>query len=227
MHDLDRTQEEFYDETSDYEYEADNFEFEDEYDQYSGYEVDSVFSEADELQLAAELLEITDEDELDQFIGKLFKNASRALGKAVKSPIFKTLGSALKGVAKQALPALGAAAGNFLLPGVGGMVGSKLASTAGSMLGLELEGLSAEDQEFEVARQIVRLGGEAAKQASKAPPSVSPQAAAQQALVKAAKKHAPGLVGQASAGRASYMPIAGQRSGRWVRRGKKVILYGL
>lgn len=237
MHDLDRTQEEFYDEYSGYEYEADAYEFEadyeDEYeydDEYSDefeYDFEAVFDEADELELAAELLEITDEDELDQFIGKLIKKAARKVKKAVKSPIGRRIGGMLKGVAKKALPKLGAVAGNFLLPGVGGAIGSKLGSTAGSILGLELEGLSPEDQEFEVAKQVVRLGGEAVKQAAKTSKSTPPQAAAQKAMVKAAKKHAPGLVGQAARTPASYMPTGARRSGRWVKRGNKVILHGL
>lgn len=233
MHDLDRTQEEFYDEYSGYEFEADAYEFEDEYGgEYEGeygyefeYDFEAVFDEADELELAAELLEVTDEDELDQFIGKLIKKAAGKLKKVVRSPLGKTIGGMIKGVAKKALPTLGAAAGNFLLPGVGGALGGKLGSAAGTMFGLELEGLSAEDQEFEVAKQVVRLGGEAVKQAIKTGVDGSPQAAAQTAMVKAAQKHAPGLVG-AAPGRPGYMPV-GRRSGRWVKRGNRVILYGL
>ena len=53
-------------------------------------------------------------------------------------------------------------------------MGSKLASAAGSMFGLELEGLSYEDQEFEVAKQVVRLGGAAANIAAQAPQSAPP-----------------------------------------------------
>ena len=42
---------------------------------------------ADEMALAAELLEISNEAELDQFLGSIFKKVSSAVGKAVKSPI--------------------------------------------------------------------------------------------------------------------------------------------
>lgn len=136
-----------------------------EYDEYTGeygqeleaygeYSQESPFNETEEMELAAELLTVQNEDELEQFLGKLFKKA----GGFLKSGVGRQLTGALKGIARKALPALGAAAGNFLLPGIGGAMGGKLASAAGSMLGLELEGLSYEDQEFEIAKQIVRLG---------------------------------------------------------------------
>lgn len=231
MHDLDRTQTETHGDYSGYEFESDTYESEDEYEgeytQAFEYDFEAVFDEADELELAAELLEVSDEDELDQFIGNLIKKAASKLKKVVKGPLGKTLGGMIKGVAKTALPALGAAAGNFLLPGVGGAIGGKLGSAAGSMMGLELEGLSPEDQEFEVAKQVVRLGGEAVKQAAQASANMPPQAAAQTAMVKSARKHAPGLVGGTSQNRLNPSPTGVRRSGRWVKRGNKVIIYGL
>jgi len=62
------------------------------------------------------------------------------------------------------------------------------------MLGLELEGLSPQDREFEVARGIVRFAGAAAKQAAQASPGVSPEQAARKAVIGAAQKFAPGLI---------------------------------
>lgn len=68
MHDLDRTQNLF---ESDYElYESDESEFMDEgesFDEYEG-EGEGEFDEMEESELAAELLEITDEAELDQSV---------------------------------------------------------------------------------------------------------------------------------------------------------------
>jgi hypothetical protein len=175
------------------------------------------FSEAEEMELAAELLGITDEDELDQFLGNLFKKVGRKVGRFVRSPVGRALGGTLKGVAKSALPMAGAALGNILLPGVGGVVGGNIASAAGKLFGLELEGMSPEDQEFEVARRYVRLAGDAAIKATAAPPGASPQAVAQQAIAAAAQKHAPGLVG---GGRR-------QRRGVWKRQGRNIVLYGV
>src|SRR5689334_10004420 len=128
---------------------------------YGEYSQEGTFSEADEMELAAELLSVSNEAELDQFLGKLLKKA----GAFVSSALGKDLTDQVKQVAGQALPLLGSAIGNMVVPGVGGVVGGKL---AGSLLGLELEGLSYEDQEFEVARQIVRLSGAAARNAAQA-----------------------------------------------------------
>jgi hypothetical protein len=77
----------------------------------------------------------------------------------------------LKPLAKAALSIEGRALGTF----VGGPVGGKLASAAGRMFGLELEGLSAEDREFEVARRFVRFASATTKNALE---RVEPQSAA-------------------------------------------------
>jgi len=49
-----------------------------------------------ETQLASEFLEITNEEELDRFLGSLVKKAAGAVGKIVKSPIGQALGGVLK-----------------------------------------------------------------------------------------------------------------------------------
>ena len=49
-----------------------------------------------------------------------------------------------------------------------------MASSLGGAFGLELEGLSAEDQEFEVARRFVEFAGEAATNAAMSPPNANP-----------------------------------------------------
>jgi len=229
MHDMDRTQTEFW--------ELNGHEMEGEWigeGEYGGYgEAEGVFSEAEEMEFAAQLLEVGSEAEMDQFLGNLFRKASSAIGGAIRSPVGQALGGMLKNVARQALPAAGSAlASRFGAPPE---IGQQLASAAGSIFGLELEGLSSEDQEFEAARQYVRLAGEAAKNAAQAPTGAPPQATARQALTTAARDHAPGLVrqpggmagpaGGSSAGMGSG--AAGQRSGRWMRRGNKIVLYGI
>src|SRR5882672_9047531 len=74
---------------------------------------ESVFNEQQEMELAAELLEVTNEQELENFLGGLIGMAGKALGGLVKGPIGKSLGGVLKGVAKQALPIAGGALGTF------------------------------------------------------------------------------------------------------------------
>lgn len=212
MHNIDRTQMEF---------ETDAFEFTED---VGSSELESPFSEEEEIDLATELLDISSEAELDQFLGSLIKKAGKAIGKFAKSSTGKALGGILKGAAKAALPILGTAAGGFIGGPLGAKVGGQLASGAGKLLGLELEGLSQEDQEFEVAKQFVRFAGTAAKNAVSAPATVNPLAAAKSAAVAAAKQYAPGLLSSGStAGSSSQMG----RSGRWVRRGNRIVILGV
>ena len=99
---------------------------------------ESPFDEVEEMEYATQLLEVTEEAELDQFIGDLFRKAASAAGRVIKSPIGRQLGGMVKGAIKKALPGVGAAIGGYLAPGAGAAVGSKLASKAGDLLGLEL-----------------------------------------------------------------------------------------
>lgn len=63
------------------------------------------------------------------------------------------------------------------------------------MFELELEGLSNEDREFEVARRFVRFASDATRRASSAAAAgASPKAAVGNALKQAAYNHAPGLL---------------------------------
>jgi hypothetical protein len=193
------------------------------YEVYSGAGIDSPLSEADEMELAADLLEVMDEAELDEVLDELFRRVARGIRRAVPAAVRRRVVSGVKNVARRALPAAGAALGNVIAPGIGGVVGGRLAAATGRAFGLELEGLSPDDQEFEIARRITRLAGEAARQAAQAPAGASPQVVARRALTAAAQKHAPGLVGRAGAASAGSQPA----SGTWQRRGNTIVLYGV
>lgn len=216
MHDLDRTTAEF---EADHEY----YESDGEYEYAGEYYEGEVLSEADEMELAAELLEVASEEELDQFFGKVFRKVAGAVGRAAKSTVGRKIIGGLKGIAKKALPIAGRALGSVVGGPVGGAIGGKLGSFASGLFEAEFEGMSYEDQEFEVARRLVRLSAEAASNAAQAPASQNPQVAANQAMSAAAQRHAPGLLRQryGAGARAS-----GGRSGRWVRRGNKLVVYG-
>jgi hypothetical protein len=181
-----------------------------------------VFSEALETELAAELLELRDEAELDQFLGKLISRAGRAIGQVVKSPIGRAVGGVLKTVAKKALPIAGGALGAWVGGPLGAKIGSGLASAAGKAFGLELQELSAEEQELEGARQFVRFAGDTVKRALAAPPTADPRQVVSPAAVAAARRHLPGLMTGAGS---SVGPLAGtSRSGRWVRAGRNILV---
>ncbi len=183
-----------------------------------------IFHESQELELAAELLEVANEQELEQFLGDLIKKAGKAIGGIVKSPIGQAIGGVLKSAAKVALPIAGGALGTLVGGPLGTSIGSSLGSMAGQALGLELEGLSQEDREFEAARQFIRFAGDTVKNAMLAPPNLNPMAAAQAAASEAAREHAPGLMDP-------NLKMAGRHhhhhQGHWARHGDRIVLYGI
>src|SRR4051812_30962877 len=175
-------------ETGEYEYGHETGEYEFEFGEVGG-----PLHEVQEMEYAAELLEITNEQELEEFLGKIFKGVSRAVGGVIRGPIGSALGSALKGIAKQALPVVGGALGSFVAPGIGTAIGSKLGSMAGNMFEVELEGMDREQAEFEVARRYVQFAADAARRAALAPPNAPPTQVARRAVAQAAQRYAPGL----------------------------------
>jgi hypothetical protein len=199
-------------------FEGEQFEQEDEWAN-SG----EVFNEGELLELTAELLEINNEEELNYFLGKLVKKAAGAIGKVARSPIGQALGGVLKTVAKKALPIAGGALGGFVGGPLGAKIGSSLAGYAGSALGLEAELLNQEDREFEGAKQFVRIAGDTVKNALAAPANTNPQIAAQNAAVQSARVLAPGLLSASGANSTSRRSYSGT-SGRWVRRGRNIVL---
>jgi hypothetical protein len=209
--------------------ESDQFEFTEEFDLSGAMEMESPFDEVEEIDLATELLTISSEEELDQFLGKLFRGAWRGIRKVGSAigRVARPLGGILKGIAKKALPFVGGALGSLIpIPGVGTAVGSALGSAVSKALEMEFEGLGPEDREFEMARRFVRLAGTAARQAASAQPGVDPQAVARSAVMAAARQHVPGLVSAATPPTTTAAMVPGH-SGRWIRRGHRIILLGV
>lgn len=183
-----------------------------------------VLSEAEEMELASELLGVQSEAEMEQFLGNLFRKVARGVGSVVRSPAFKALGGMIKPLAGKLLPMAGAALGNMVVPGIGGVVGGKLASLAGGALGLELEGLTHEEAEFEVARRVVRLSSLAARRTMDAQRQMGPEEAARNGFGYAVRTVAPSLPRHWN-----RLGVPGHRgrSGRWIRRGHTIILHGV
>jgi hypothetical protein len=179
-------------------------------------------SESQEIQLATELLEVANERELEQFLGNVFSKVGSAVGSFVRSDTGRALGGILKDAAKQALPAIGRGVGQWISPDRGGDIGADAGQLAGRILGLELEGLSNEDREFEISRQFVRFVAAAARRAATARQTLPALAFARQAAAAAARTYAPGLLPRLQ-GRGS---LVWPRGGRWVRRGRTIVLYG-
>lgn len=159
----------------------------------------SAFSQEMEYALASELLGVNNEEELEQFLSSLVRRAARGVANFARSPVGKSLVSGLKSVAKTALPIAGKAAGSFFGGPIGGIIGGKLGAMAANLFEMNLEGMSNEDREFEVARRVVRLSGAATRNAVSQVKSgltrrVPPVRVAANALKSAAVKHAPGLL---------------------------------
>lgn len=188
----------------------------------------AVFSKDEELQLAMELLAVGSEEELEQFLGNVLKSAWQGVKTAgsTLAKVAKPLGGALKAVARTALPFVGGALGSMIpIPGVGTALGAALGRAAGNALELELEmELEAEaeaeagapaDRELEMARRFVRIAGQAARLASEGDGSAR---AVESALTRALHQQLP-----------HFRPAAPQQegeSGRWRRRGKRIVVMG-
>ena len=250
MHDIDRTTLEYGQEMSGFE--AENFESgqgqgEGEWSGEGG----GMFSEAQEAELANELLSVNSEAELEQFLGNFLKKAASVAGQAIRSPVGQAIGGVLKGVAKKALPLAGGALGAYFGGPLGAKIGSGLASAAGNALGLEAESMEGEEREYEGAKQFVRLAADTVNRAAAARGG-DPRAIAQSAAMAAARQFAPGLLGNgggqngaggpggqggqggqgswgkgAQGAQGSQGGSGGAQSGRWVRQGRKIILYGV
>ena len=229
--------------------------------------------ESNEVALASELLEVTNEQELEQFLGGLFKKIGGVAKGILNTPAGGALKGLLKSAARKALPMLGSAVGGYFGGSTGAKLGGQLAGKAGQIFGLELEGMSHEDREFELARRYVRFANTAIR---RMPPRATP-AQVRTIYYNIARTLAPGLRyayanrqqpvrtnGQrrryrrpgytggggttyvnngypATNGQASYAqptsyttqytPAPPQddnaTSGRWVRRGDRIMLYGV
>lgn len=232
MHDIDRAQVEAVGEMESYEMEN-----------YPLYSETPELGEAEEMELAAELMELESEEEFEEFLGSIVG----ALGNVVKS----ATGSSLTGLLKNILPAAATAVGGFF----GGPAGASIAGKIGSGIAgsLEMEGseMESDEMEWEAAKTFVRVAADAARNAAMAPEGQDPHATAHQAVMDAVQRHAPEL---AHAVPPPYAQPAGpspytqpgmappehpggchcggghghpHHGGHWVRRGHKIILYGV
>jgi hypothetical protein len=143
-------------------------------------------SESEEEALAAELLGVSSEEEMDQFLGGLFKKIAGTIGGAASHLLGKVAGplaGALKGIAAKALPFVGGALGSAIpIPGVGTAIGTALGTAASNLLQSEMDNLPLEEQEFDTARRFVRLASHAARHAVRDHRNHNPRAAANLAI---------------------------------------------
>lgn len=183
-----------------------------------------------EIELAAELLSVSDEQELDEFFGKLLRRGRGRL----RSPARRKLKNLLRKGTRRVLPFGGSTL--FVDDSAPPDVDQDTPDDGGDpdidprqMFGIETEGLSPEDRDLEIARRVVRLADDAAQRLSDAPSGDATQAA-RRALLDAAQRHAPGLAShmRGSAGKSSITPSSrsNDSAGRWIRRRGTIVLLG-
>lgn len=184
----------------------------------------TVMSEEAQMDLAAELMELESEEDFENFLGDLISQGAAAAGKFISSPTGQALGGVLKDAAKQILPVAGQAVGAYFGGPAGSQIGGALGTAASDALEAETD-----DQEWEAANVFVKVAVDTVNNAAEAPAGANPFAVAHDALVEAAKLHAPHLVGTLSNGRrhGGEAPRHGYRSGRWVRHGRRIIVLGV
>jgi hypothetical protein len=94
---------------------------------------------------------------------------------------------------------------------------------------MEFEGSPA-DREFEAAKTFVQVAGKAAQTAANASPSAPPVAVAKNAVINASRNHIKRRrhrrQGASNYGGYSSNGGGNRRTGRWVRRGNKIIIFG-
>lgn len=139
---------------------------------------------------------------LASVLGGLIRKAATSAGGRVRPAVGAVLVGQLRGAARQVLPALGVAPGTPQ---------PAAARSLGRFFGIELEGLSPEDQEFEAARRFAQLTQQAAREAAIASPRLSPAAAADWAITRAARLYAPGWARLRAPG--AHAPQAQPRTG--------------
>ncbi|MDZ5663458.1 hypothetical protein SFC79_16920 [Nocardioides sp. S-58] len=182
---------------------------------HEAYELSGELHESLELELAQELLEITNEAELEEFLGKLVRGVARGASSFMKSGVGKAVGGVLRNVAKTALPMVGSALGSFVAPGLGTAIGGKLGSMAAKLLEAEeRETMGEAEAELEAARRYVRWANGTVRSAMRAPYGVAPRLVARSAAVSSARRYAPTLLRQGQGrGRQAY-----GRQGQWRAR---------
>src|SRR5258708_40227689 len=98
------------------------------------------------MELAAELLEVRDEQELNYFLGDLIRKAAGVLGKAVNSQLGQSLGgmltSSARNAALQAVPVISDAIGSRIGGGLGAPIAKGMTAVGTSAPGQECGGLN-------------------------------------------------------------------------------------
>lgn len=215
-----------------------NYEYQETYEFQPEYEYEGEFSqESYENELAHELMNIQNEEELEYFLGNLLKKAWSGAKTLYNSPVGQQLkGQAiagLKSLGKRALPGLGSKLGGRFFGPAGAQVGSQLGNMAARGLGLEFEGASPRDKRFEGSKRLVRIAKAASRRIAAYARSGKPMSAraVRNIILQEGKRWFPGLPSPMPADggfqNGDYTDSTQQNRGTWVRQGNRIILQGV
>ena len=158
------------------------------------------------MTFGADLLDLPDGAPLGAFLRKLVASIAAADRVPVGAALGKALVAVLEPVARSIMPIRRSGTG-----------GADLKTMASRVFGMELEGLSPEDKEYEVAQQFIRLAADTIRNASAAAHTGAPSVVtAVAAFRQAARRYAPGLLKS----KAQHAPT----SGRWHREAGHIIV---
>jgi hypothetical protein len=115
-------------------------------------------------ELAAALLDVVNQSELEDFVSGVVGEAARSAGGRIPAHVGRALVASLTQTAERTLPALSVALGDEHRPPA-----PVATQAAARLFGVETEGMSAEDRDFEIARQFVRFAQAQARRAARAP----------------------------------------------------------
>ncbi|NHZ35078.1 hypothetical protein [Massilia rubra] len=164
-----------------------------------------------DLALAAELLEAAEPADLRRVLSRAIAGAGVLGARVARSPMGPLLVTELLRAVQPILSPQRRLARGASAKTVSINLGAR-------MFGLELEGLSPEDKEFILARQLVRLADHAARHAGRAGEDGHPSPRSARAAVQAAARQvAPGLLPHVHARPATQ--------GRWTRQAGQLILH--
>jgi hypothetical protein len=175
------------------------------------YGTDEPAVDSEEIALAADLLGVRSEAELERVLRRVIGNAGILGARVLRSPMGPTLIGQIKSAVLDLVPLRRSA----LLVVAAAPTRSTQVARGARVFGLELEGLSPEDKEFALAQQAVRFIDAVARNAGTA--RASSPAAMRDALRRAACRHAPGLLPRFRARRAPR--------GGWTREGGRLVLH--
>jgi len=217
----------------------------------TGYEnPDDPFVSGEDVEtLAYELVSLDSEQQLEAFLGKIFKSIKKKLpgaakflrgpGRALLARALPLVGSAAGSIVPGLGTALGGAAGSALASAIGGkaagggrganpltaLLGSGAAGNIlGSMLGGGMEAATLQEAKLDVAKRLVRTVADAASSVASDPDFArNAGQTARSALTSALQRNVPPAI-RATLAAAGTGAATGRAEGRWVRKGNRILL---